>query len=456
MFGQKKGQQSNGVDTGVKTQALTNISKEAQEFVRATSTLSSFGVEMNFVSNKILKYAKEMGELSEENKSMIEQTEVKMEEVDQTVEAASNILKQLHSNTNELVNYNSESAELLNEVNIFKNQVMEDSRLMEEQVEELVKLANEVDKFVESVQSIANQTNLLALNASIEAARAGEHGRGFAVVAEEIRGLSDETKQNLVGMRSFLNSIKETAHSSKTSIEESVKSTGSMSEKIDLVKDAMDKNTEMLAAVSQEVASVDDMIVGIKDSTAHMKQAMQQNSEGAHKIILKTQSVTQRAEANAHCAEQIDKIDDELTTISENIFADLGRGGEVINIDAVKVILQNAKNAHMAWLGKLKTMAAEMKEQSLQTNSKRCAFGHYYQVLEINNPKITNEWKQIGTLHSAFHKTGDAVIRAIEKKDTQSAAEMCREAEGVSQKLLAAITTVERKLDELKAVNETI
>lgn len=456
MFGQKRVQQDRAIDTQAKTQALADISKDAQEFVKAASTLSSFGVEMNFTSNKILKYAQQMGELSEENRAMTGETESKMDEVDQTVETASNVLKQLHSNTNELVNYNNESAELLNEVNVFKNQVMEDSRLMEEQVEELVKLANEVDKFVESVQSIANQTNLLALNASIEAARAGEHGKGFAVVAEEIRGLSDETKQNLVGMRSFLNSIKETAHSSKTSIEESVKSTGSMSEKIDLVKNAMDKNTEMLAAVSQEVASVDDMIVGIKDSTARMKQVMQQNSEGAHNITLKTQSVTQRAEANVRCAEQIEKIDNELTRISQNFFAELGRGGEVISTDEVKVILENAKNAHIAWLEKLKAMAAQMKEQPLQTNSDRCAFGHYYLVLEVKNPKIRNEWKQIGSLHSAFHKTGDAVIKAIEKKDAQSAAQMCREAEEMSQKLIAAIDTVKRKLDELKALEETL
>lgn len=75
-------------------------------------------------------------------------------------------------------------------------------------VQDIARLSEDINEILGFIKQIAEETKMLGLNAAIEAARAGEAGRGFGVVAEEIRKLSDESKDTVTKIRGLTDEIK--------------------------------------------------------------------------------------------------------------------------------------------------------------------------------------------------------------------------------------------------------
>ncbi|WP_306591371.1 methyl-accepting chemotaxis protein [Geothrix sp. 21YS21S-4] len=87
------------------------------------------------------------------------------------------------------------------------NRVAEMVALTNTQIEHIHEKSTEITQIVQVITDVADRTNLLALNAAIEAAHAGEVGKGFAVVAEEVRTLSENTKDAAASIAATLESF---------------------------------------------------------------------------------------------------------------------------------------------------------------------------------------------------------------------------------------------------------
>jgi len=95
----------------------------------------------------------------------------------------------------------------------------EDSKAIMVEIEKVSASMKEAVGMLGEIRGIADQTNLLALNATIEAARAGEAGRGFAVVADEVRQLSQHSRDFSDRIRSVIGTAGETIQGARETVD---------------------------------------------------------------------------------------------------------------------------------------------------------------------------------------------------------------------------------------------
>ena len=86
--------------------------------------------------------------------------------------------------------------------------VNDNQKNLNDEIQNVNVITSKIDEVMSFIKEIADETRLLGLNAAIEAARAGEAGLGFGVVAQEIRKLSDDSKQTVGKIKEFTTLIK--------------------------------------------------------------------------------------------------------------------------------------------------------------------------------------------------------------------------------------------------------
>jgi methyl-accepting chemotaxis protein len=127
---------------------------------------------------------------------------------------------------------------------------------------------SQLNAMAAQVVSIAEQTNLLALNAAIEAARAGDAGRGFSVVADEVRNLSNRSRDTAASMTDTVAELRRTVEGSLASI-----------------GDAMLQEASLLAETEQRVGTVTDAFEQIIERLSQRSGALQQRTSTVREAI---------------------------------------------------------------------------------------------------------------------------------------------------------------------------
>ena len=211
--------------------------------------------------------------------------------------------------TNDMITQGAEVVESLRKqaqnVESASNGTVEVSNRLSEKVES-------VQNFIGVILSISNQTNLLALNASIEAARAGEAGKGFAVVAEEIRQLSEQTKEASNSITNIISELIEDTKSVNESVDSAVMSIAKQSELIEATREKFEAVDEEVQNMVNDVRTSEQIINSIIDSTNAISDDISQLSATSEEVAASSVEGLKTSEATVQnmqaCKEMLEEI----------------------------------------------------------------------------------------------------------------------------------------------------
>jgi len=102
------------------------------------------------------------------------------------------------------------------------SQIHTNEQKLNKEISEVSSLSEEIIELSYFIKKIADETKMLGLNAAIESARAGEAGKGFGVVSQQIRKLSDQSKETVPKIKALTDKIKEKADNSTKMSENSL------------------------------------------------------------------------------------------------------------------------------------------------------------------------------------------------------------------------------------------
>lgn len=209
-------------------------------------------------------------------------------------------IEEITASIDEIAEKTKQNAEQANSAARLVVRAMDDVKMGNKQMHDMVDAMGEINnssesisKIIKTIEDIAFQTNILALNAAVEAARAGEAGKGFAVVAEEVRSLA----------------AKSAAASAETAelIENSI-------EKVHAGTKIADDTAKALEEITKVVTESEVIINGIAETSNYQATAVAQIEQAITQVsqVVQTNSAT-----SEECAAASEELSNQASRMRE-------------------------------------------------------------------------------------------------------------------------------------------
>lgn len=408
---------------------MANVFSSLMQISSLDLTLKHYSEQLQEISKGVSSATVIINEAAGEASSVTEAVSGQHEELTNTIIDAS-------EESNNVYQKIDEGQQELTEIKNLSVKTIDSSTEMKQDMDQLSAVINQMDQVIEGINEISSQTNLLALNASIEAARAGEAGKGFAVVADEIRELAEQTQKLTATMGSFVSDIRSASAKSVESVDTTITSLGMVTEKISHVWELNESNRKHLAKITDNISSLAGVSEEISSSMAVLETQTAEIDEQCKVLKEDMETLDQHGQ-------DIDDIVAPLETI-ETTLDDSAKIMGSMSHDAFYMLepqyfagyIDKAISAHKGWLQNLKRIVDERVIIPLQTNDRKCGFGHFYYAISPTDPEILKLWGPLGEKHKKFHSYGKQVIDALFAQDFDKANAIYEEADQYSEILI--------------------
>ncbi|KGK88284.1 methyl-accepting chemotaxis protein [Clostridium sp. HMP27] len=290
---------------------ISTITCESSQVGNIVNKTNNNIQDLTLQIGNVLKTTEEMAASMEESAASTEEMDASAIEIEKAIEDISSKAE----NGTEVIKEISKHAEELKQNAVVAQQTaqtigMAANKKLTDAIEQS-KAVEEISLLTDAILQIASQTNLLALNASIEAARAGEAGRGFAVVANEIKKLSEDSK----------NAVSKIQQVTKRVMDSVGNLSESSSEILDFIKQNVIKDYESLVNTGEQyyknAAYMEDFVSGLSKVLDEITVSMESVTKSIGEVAASNNETAQGTESIAESTTEVfDKSNEVLELIN--------------------------------------------------------------------------------------------------------------------------------------------
>lgn len=418
--------------------------------------VSSYDLKMKFFGNRIRSVSSKVSNISHEVHNLLNNSHNAVSVISSANSDLVEAISSITLKASDLKSSTENSSNLIKQISTDTESALIQSKSTAEDFKMLVESFDKMKEIVEGIYEISDQTNLLAFNASIEAARAGEAGKGFSVVAEEIRKLSDSTKDFLTSIITIVNTVSESSDKSFQGIEHTVTSLENINTSVLAMHTLTDSSNQSIAGIASSLENINAVSEEIYSS-------LEELTDSISNVKDLSADMYNYSEALETTAKDLDDLAESVSSL-ENIIDDAAKkSGEIITDRFYSIpnekfaeFIKSAIDNHKNWVSQLESMVNTMKVKPLQLDDHKCSFGHFYHSVKPSHPEILNIWNNINDLHHEFHSSGSIVIKHIEENNKEEAEKSLAFSKDLSLNMISVLEELIEKTEALTEKNEFV